>query len=541
MRELPLFLLLSFVLAQQRAAVPNPPAFRIRGVVVDAITHQPVARASVVLFRDQDELISAAGDDGAFAFDGLLPGKYPLTAVAPGYLRELYLAHDRYYSSVVVGPGLDSEHLVFPLHRQGVIQGKITDDRGEPVRGAQVHLYLASVAYGIRGELLRPTHTDDLGAFRFAHLRAGKYVIVVRARPWYAQTRFQHLPRTAQQGMLGGIIPLDRDPALDVVFPITYFPGVTNSDAAAELDLAPGETADADISLQAVPSLHLRVTSVSTAKGDLPSFSVRTNLYGDSQIDIGAEWRQIDDETYELAGLPPQNLVIEAGVAGKAILGTRVLRVGPDSGDTVDLSSAPAGVPVSGRVVGLGGEKDSPSAEVIMSRQGSYNTAKMRTDGTFAFPPLVPATYEVNVYNFGVGEVVHSVTGTGAAITGRHIKIDGKSEVRLTVTMGRGYGKLTGFAQSDGKPFGGALILLVPESGDNPDSDARVDQSNTDGSFSLSDILPGRYVLLAFADGWDLEWKKPEILKPYLVRCQHVRVAAGETRNVAAEIIRKSD
>ena len=42
------------------------------------------------------------------------------------------------------------------------------------------------------------------------------------------------------------------------------------------------------------------------------------------------------------------------------------------------------------------------------------------------------------------------------------------------------------------------------------------DQSDSDGSFSMSPLFPGRYILLAIENGWDLEWADPKVMFQYL-------------------------
>jgi hypothetical protein len=37
-------------------------------------------------------------------------------------------------------------------------------------------------------------------------------------------------------------------------------------------------------------------------------------------------------------------------------------------------------------------------------------------------------------------------------------------------------------------------------------------------------VVPGNYTLLAIENGWDLQWLKPEVLKPYLARGEAVQV-----------------
>ncbi|MFZ0393698.1 MAG: carboxypeptidase-like regulatory domain-containing protein, partial [Terracidiphilus sp.] len=45
---------------------------------------------------------------------------------------------------------------------------------------------------------------------------------------------------------------------------------------------------------------------------------------------------------------------------------------------------------------------------------------------------------------------------------------------------------------------------------------ARRDQSDSDGSFSLADVPPGRYTVVAIADGWNLDWQDRAVIARYL-------------------------
>jgi hypothetical protein len=73
-----------------------------------------------------------------------------------------------------------------------------------------------------------------------------------------------------------------------------------------------------------------------------------------------------------------------------------------------------------------------------------------------------------------------------------------------------------GFARLNGKPASGAMIVLVPHSPGAYLSLARRDQSDTDGSFSLRDVAPGQYTVIAIEDGWKLDWHNREAIAPYL-------------------------
>jgi hypothetical protein len=49
-----------------------------------------------------------------------------------------------------------------------------------------------------------------------------------------------------------------------------------------------------------------------------------------------------------------------------------------------------------------------------------------------------------------------------------------------------------------------------------PPAPPRRDQSDSDGSFALRDVAPGRYTVVAIEDGWDLDWARPEVIGRYL-------------------------
>ena len=44
----------------------------------------------------------------------------------------------------------------------------------------------------------------------------------------------------------------------------------------------------------------------------------------------------------------------------------------------------------------------------------------------------------------------------------------------------------------------------------------RLDQSDSDGSFSLLDAAPGEYTVVAIEDGWGMDWTQSEAIGRYL-------------------------
>jgi hypothetical protein len=80
--------------------------------------------------------------------------------------------------------------------------------------------------------------------------------------------------------------------------------------------------------------------------------------------------------------------------------------------------------------------------------------------------------------------------------------------------------------EQNGAPVAGAMVLLLPENFVAPGL-IRRDQSDGDGTFSLTDITPGRYVLLALEANDDLEYAKPDVMRPYLSRGKAIVIEPG--------------
>jgi hypothetical protein len=79
----------------------------------------------------------------------------------------------------------------------------------------------------------------------------------------------------------------------------------------------------------------------------------------------------------------------------------------------------------------------------------------------------------------------------------------------------------------NGAALAGAMVLLLPENFEAPGL-IRRDQSDGDGSFSLTDITPGRYLLLAVEANDGLEYAKPAVMQGYLNGAKKIVVEPGK-------------
>jgi len=524
--------------------------FRISGVVVDATSGLAVPGAELTT-AGEIELKTVADGEGRFVFADVEAGKYPLVATAAGYVKEGYNQHGGFFTGIAVGSGLDSEHLIFKLHRQAVISGRVTDERGDGVRQATVWLF-AEGSYTGKREIEERTHaqTDDQGGYRFAHLLPGKYYVGVLARPWYAENgfRYQTKPEGEQAVVATRVPEPPQDPLFDVVYPVTYFAGATEPEGAAELVAKAGDVLEANVRLIAVPSIHVLLTNVErrgTKNGPSVGVVAIQRPFGATVVPLGVNSAEISPGTYEVTGLPPGEVRLMINRGEDQVWGTNGVRVNAAEGETVDANTQDATASVSGTVIGVDGNKLDMQGEVVLRKtEQEAVSAMLRKDGTFHFTGVEEGTYEVQINSATNGDYVAKVAGSGAKMSGRTVKIEGTNEVKLVVTMGRGQGRVTGIVRMDGKAVAGVMILLVPQAENLTESElgelVRMDQSDSDGTFTLGGILPGKYVLVAIEDGWELEWKDAAVLKPFREKGMKVEIGAGEERNVVVEGMKKS-
>ena len=263
-------------------------------------------------------------DDRCFLFPGLAPGKYTLTAQRRGYLTQSFNQHDQFATSIAVSPSPASDNLVFRLTGESAISGTVIDEQGDPVRDARIVLFQSAVNDGSRGMRQRGTTlTDDEGFYRFAHLQQGKYFVTVAAEPWYAQhthprntaslsesetaSMLEHPGAiyTIMKSVSAGAAEEDLSSLLDVAYPVTFYPGVTEFSAASVIVLEKGEKVSAEIHLRPVPALHLRVAFENPEQAQQSYAMLEQKMFDGTMVPVRSHSIQVAPGVMELVGIVP--------------------------------------------------------------------------------------------------------------------------------------------------------------------------------------------------------------------------------------------
>jgi hypothetical protein len=85
-------------------------------------------------------------------------------------------------------------------------------------------------------------------------------------------------------------------------------------------------------------------------------------------------------------------------------------------------------------------------------------------------------------------------------------------------------GRVDGVALKDDMPVAGVMVLLVPQDSAAPPQLFRLDQSDSDGTFTVASVVPGKYTAVALENGWNLQWSNRKVLKPYLAQGVPVQI-----------------
>ena len=532
------FALLIFHSDPLRAQVPSagqqaPSTYTISGTVVSATTGTPLAQTRVTLTDTNNSRNVASlltGEDGRFAFRRLGPGKYSLQGSRRGYLTSGYQQHEQFWSALVTGEKLETQNLVLRLMPAAVLSGKVLDEAGEPVRGAEVKLYMEQRANGMTRVMpAGNTPTNDLGVFEFFSLSPGKYFAAVSAKPWYAV----HPPSAPPGSTVSAPVLVDKP--LDVAYPSTYYGGTTSSDEASPILIKGGDREEIEISLAPVESLRLLFHVPEEGQQQGFQAPVLEKRVFDSVDYVPIEGvNPVSPGVMELTGVPAGKYTVRIPAAqGQAAKFTEA----DIRNDGQELETNKAELAASMKLtVELPSDEPAPTqlALALQDERGQIAAFNLvGADGRVAFDDLAAGSYKIIAARtaekaYAVGRILEE---NGQAV-GPNVNVTEGAELQLRVTLTEGVASVQGIVKRGDKPASGIMVVLIPASPESQQDLFRRDQTDSDGSFSLPNIIPGTYKVAAIEDAWDFDWSQPSALARYAQNGQPVTISAGKTGTI---------
>lgn len=517
----------------------------IRGMVVNAVTHDPIGRALVYSYDNRCAILTDGEGHFEFTLTKAAAGSdgIRLTARKPGFLDD---PNER--SRVEALPGAEPTISLVP---EALIKGRVTLPAGDPARGVTVEILFREVQDGRpRWMPKNSAATNSNGEFRFAELQPGTYKLLTRE--W-----------------------MDNDPDVTVPggqlygFPPVYYPSATDFATAATIRLAAGQTIQADFSLvrQAYYPVRIAVTNTEPSGGMNITVSPQGQRGPGYSLGYNRGKEAIEGQ------LPNGKYLVEAAAYG------------PNSSATGSVNIAVAGAPAEGPGMVL-----MRNNSISVNVKEEFTSTDWRASGTitnggrtFAMPKL---RLDLNVWAESADDFAPERRGSLRPPTGPNddsLVLENLAPGRywLRPQASRGYiasatmggtdllreplivvpGASTSIdvtIRDDNAEVDGTLLgvpAIPSESGRStppgyvycvplPDSPGQFLELSvsSDGKFDYQMVTPGNYRVLAFKNQQrDIPYRDAEEMKLYETKGQIVHFAPGQKVSVQLEIISSAE
>jgi len=566
---------MSLASAQSSPEAPDS----LHGTVVNRITHEPIPRALVV---SPDERFATMTDNQGrfeFTFQKAEPPKPSLPGSSEANPAEFLYGSNRPNALTARKPGFlednaaeanlalaqNANDLTLTLVPEAIIAGQVSLPSSEAPDSIQVQVYRRQVQDGRAHWIPAGTATSrSTGEFRFAELPAGTYKLLTRELLDRDPVTFD--PR----GQLYG-------------YPPVYYQDAADFDSAATIELAAGETAQAQMSLVKQPYYKVKIPIENVASG----VGLNVNVYRQSHNGPGYSLAY-NPSTHTIEGMLPNGIyTVEAASFGQTTSsGLMTLNIKGDADERGHLTLAPGGsIAVNVKEDFTGKEPEGAitfnNGKRTFNLRGprrylnvSLESADEQSAGRNAFlrPPAGPEDDQLLIENVPSGRYwvrVQSSRGYAASVRSgttdlQHeplVVVAGGSSSPIEITMRDDFASIEGSIEGIVPPPGSSATLQPePENGAAiaptgpppahlyciplPDSGGDVTEIAVapDGSFSSQTLAPGTYRLLAFdREQPQLEYRNPETMKTYDNMAPSVRVAGGQTEHVTLHVILASE
>lgn len=507
-------------------ALPAQPS-TIEGHVSNAVTREPLAKASVVLARASGEPAQTTTTDstGKFFIGGLEPGRYRLRVSRRGFVTlESRPVLDLTRARELTGIDLR-------LTPYGVLSGRILDGDGEPPAGAQVQLLRMRYLNGKRKlATTKVAFANDLGEYRWLDIEPGRYYI-------YAEN-WENTPAPVGEE---GPVPV-------------YYPGAAEPAGAAPIDVAAGaqvRVQDLALGKARTGSVKGRVVVELPGAESMPSVRFHRTTGHDNSAAGTYHTPAAKVNTageFEIHGLTPGLYIAGAQVAkgGRAYAGWTTVEV---SGANVEgvVITVGAGLTLAGRIRAEDPARlDLKNARVKLWRTSSLADSlavgweeRVAADRTFRIDGLDPARYGLLIAGLPDGFYLKSVRAGGTDVTYSGVDLASGSPGAIEILVGGKPGQVSGTVRNaDKQPVPGAIVALVPADAQRPTIPEFYPEAaaGENGGFTFRNVPPGEYKVYAWEIIEPSAWMDPEFLRPFKDSAAPVTVGENAPASVQVSI-----
>ena len=497
----------------------------LSGTVVDGTSDQPLAGVELTLQTGQWKDVGApaiSDGQGRFAFRGLAPGEYSLSAEGSGFGRVYYGESLDSVSSIRMGGQGGDKSIVFRIVPRGAIEGTIRDEFGDSMVRALVSVVRPVWRDGrpVMSNVARKS-TDDRGRYRFGNLAPGNYVVCAEG---------------------------DQNTQAPVQGPVDYTTRVDNRfytrTCNRAFQLSPGQRAQVDLSPPAGPA--------ATVRGHVRNAPPQTGFQVYLSPEAGSEgWSRVGalvdaaQGTYVLRGVAPGRYRLRAsayastGGVRKDSMAVIPVDVGTSDMDGVDVVLDSGGT-VDVALHGLAENQIEPKDVSVNLRGvdaiGDNHQSTGAKDGGFHLDGLAPGSYRLSLA-MPEDICVESVKLGGREVRGLPFDVPGGAAVHLDVAVSRNCGAIRMRAMRDDAAVPGAKVVLLLSGTAKDPGELKEDFANDEGEFWFSGLTPGRYLVWAWAVEGKGAMAGPASLAAVEQQATVVEVTAGDPVRVDVPLL----
>lgn len=528
------------------------------GIVTKDPSGEPVKKALIELIAESQSnggnYTAVTGIDGGFHVENIAPGRYRMFVERTGY-QEIDKHHRRTEGRVLtLSAGQELKDLVIRLQAAAVVEGRITDEDGDPMADAQVAVLRQSFVSGrSHWEQVGGERTNDLGEYRIPSLAAGNYFVSVTPPPDFRTLiETSGNPTSAVSGNNASEKPAP------VSYQTTYYPSTRDRGQAAPIQLHAGDDFPVNFSLTPGPSLTIRGSVVNLPPGSTAAIMLQSKDF--NLVLNGAEMHK--DGTFEIRDVAPgaYTIVATADNSPVPMMVRQALQL--TSGNVEGLRLAPqAGGSVRGhlRMETSGNARPDPSQIFLSLRSSDADddtlgtlaggilptVAHVSTDGSFEWKNIPAGHYSVQISEASAMPdwFVKSVAASGRDAADSGFSVSGGTMTLDLVASSNGgaaEGTVTNQEEVPEKdsPVADAVIVAVPEPRFRSHPD-RYRKALTDqhGHFTLRGLPPGDYKLFAWESVDGEAYCDPGFLRNYEGQGKTLHVNQGDHASVQLKAI----
>jgi hypothetical protein len=551
------------------AAAPNRTTASVQGRVAKDPGGEPVKKALIELIAENQneggDYTAVTGGDGGFRVEGVVPGRYRLFVERTGFL-EVEKHHTRSDGRVLaLTAGQEMTDVLVRLQAAAVVDGRVTDEDGDPLPDAQVAVLRQTFVAGrTHWQQAGAERTNDLGEYRIAGLAAGNYYVSVSPPPDFksliaaasnAPVADTHAnDARSNDSSANGSNTNDARANAATAYATTYYPGTQDLRQASAVQLHAGDDFPVNFSLAPSPSVVVRGSIANLGAGASALVMLQSK---DFNLTLnGAEIRT--DGSFEIRDVAPGAYTVVATVSGATpLMARQPLEVGSENVESLRLVPQ-AGGWVHGRlrveskmaarldpgqfVLALrSADGDDDVLGTLSLGEGFGTMTRVSGDGSFEWKNVPPGRYYIELAGdpgASADWFMKSIAAGGREATDMGFSVGGGVAAVELVLSANG-AMVDGVAvDAKGEPLANATVVAVPETRLRARTDRyRKTVSDQSGHFTLHGLPPGEYTLFAWESVDGEAYYNPEFLKGYEGQGTVLRVSEGERKGVQLAVI----